>query len=932
MKNKIVLLFLVFQSFIWAQTDMFSDVELKSIGPTIMSGRIVDLAVNPENPTEFYAAYASGGLWYTKNNGMSFEPVMDEALTQNCGSVTVDWKTGTIWVGTGEVNSSRSSYAGIGVLKSTDKGKTWTNIGLQDSHHISRIWVNPKNNNEIVVAALGHLYTSNDERGVFKTIDGGKTWKKALFINKDTGIIDLSVAPNNSNIMYAAAWERERKAWNFKGNGESSGIYKSEDAGSTWKLISTKESGFPNNVGVGRIGLAAFNENVIYAVLDNQNNRPQSTISDKSKLPMPEMFSAPGEVFIQKSNKEINAYLKKHGLREKYRAQTIKNWVEKGEMQPSEVKKVLQDANKALFETEVIGCEIYKSIDGGKSWKRTHDDFIDDMYYSYGYYFGIISVDPSNENRIYMGGVPLLFSEDGGKTIVSINKDNVHADHHVTWVNPKNPNHIINGNDGGINISYDNGEHWIKCNNNAVGQFYAVNIDYNNSYNVYGGLQDNGVWVGNNNYYPSTSWHQDGKYPYESLMGGDGMQIQIDNRNPDIVFTGYQFGNYYRIDRSKNKMDFISPKAKKDEKPLRFNWQTPILLSSHNQDILYMGSNFLHRSMNQGETWEKISPDLTKGAVEGNVAFGTITSFSESKIQFGLFYVGSDDGLIHVSKDGGATWQKISNNLPQNLWVSRVKASAFKKERVYVTLNGYRNDDFKSYVYVSDDYGITWQDISANLPQSPVNVILEDTENENLLFVGTDNGLFVSLNKGKSWEDFSSEMPNVAVHDLVIQPKAKELIVGTHGRSLYKVGIDELQKLTSDILNKSLFVYEVPSIKKSERWGNSWSQWGKPYEPKTEIWFYSNSNEEVEMIIENEKGIVVFSKKITAKKGLNLVNYDYTLSDDVIAKWKKKDKKAVFEKARNGKQYVLPAKYSIHIKKGNETVFTNLEVVENKKA
>lgn len=936
MNYKITFLFLVFQSFIWAQTNDFSAVKLENIGPTIMSGRIVDVAVNPENPTEFYAAYASGGLWYTNNNGTSFEPVMDTAPTINCGSVTVDWKTGTIWVGTGEVNSSRSSYAGIGVLKSSDKGKTWENIGLQDSHHIGRIWVNPKNNNEILVASLGHLYTPNEERGVFKTTDGGKTWKKTLFINKDTGIIDLSVASDNPNIMYAAAWERERKAWNFKGNGKGSGIYKSEDAGTTWKLISTSESGFPNNEGVGRIGLATFNKDILYAILDNQNNRPAEKTAEKSKLPKPEMFSAPGEVFLKKSDKEINAYLKKHGLREKYRAETIKNWVENGNLEPTEVKKILQDANKALFETEVVGCEIYKSVDGGKSWKRTHENFIDDLYYSYGYYFGNISVDPKNENRIYFGGVPLLFSEDGGKTMTSISTENVHADHHITWINPNNPNHIINGNDGGINISYDNGAHWIKCNNEAVGQFYAVNVDHNESYNVYGGLQDNGVWVGNNTYYKSDDWEAEGKYPYESIMGGDGMQVQVDNRNSNIVFTGFQFGNYYRIDRSNNKQEFISPKADKKEKPLRYNWQTPILLSSHNQDILYMGSNFLHRSMNQGDTWEKISDDVTKGAVEGNVAFGTITSISESPLQFGLLYVGSDDGLIHISKDGGVIWTNISISLKKeiskDLWVSRIKASKFKKECVYATLNGYRNDDFKTYVYVSEDFGTTWQDISTNLPQSPVNVILEDTENENILFVGTDNGLFASLDKGKTWGDFSSEMPNVAVHDLVIQPKSKELIVGTHGRSLYKVNIEKLQKLTSAITAKSLYVYEVPSIKKSERWGNSWSQWGKPYEPKAEIWFYSNSNEEVSVSIQNETGLEIFSKKVTAKKGLNLVEYDYTLSEDVIAKWKKKDKKTVFEKAKNGKQYVLPAKYSIHVSKGSEEVFTSLEVSESKKA
>ena len=927
--------FLAFVPSSFGQNMNLNALSFKNIGPTIMSGRIVDIAVNPNNPTEFYAAYASGGLWYTNNNGTSFEPVMDRAPTLNCGSVTVDWETGTIWVGTGEVNSSRSSYAGIGILKSTDKGNTWENLGLKDSHHISRIWVNPKNNNEMLVAALGHLYTPNEERGIFKTTDGGKTWSKTLFINSDTGIIDISVASDNPQIMYAAAWERERKAWNFKGNGKGSGIYKSEDGGTTWYLISRDDSGFPNNEGVGRIGLAVFNQNILYAILDNQNNRPivEDTTTKSKKISQSDMFSVPGEIFVEKSNKEINTYLKKYGITEKYRAETLKNWVKNGQLQPKELKTILQDANKALFETEVIGCEIYKSIDGGKTWQRTHENYIDDLYYSYGYYFGNISVDPKDENRIYFGGVPLLFSNDGGKTMKNISTENVHADHHVTWINPNNPNHIINGNDGGINISYDNGEHWKKCNNEALGQFYAVNVDHNESYNVYGGLQDNGVWVANNNYKKSDAWEQEGKYPYENIMGGDGMQVQIDKRDANIVYTGFQFGNYFRLDRSKNTQEFIAPTLPKDtkEKPLRFNWQTPILLSPHNQDILYMGSQFLHRSMNQGTIWEKISTDLTHGSVEGNVAFGTLTTISESPLQFGLLYTGSDDGIIHLSKDGGISWNIISSQLPQNLWVSRVKASQFNKERVYATLNGYRNDDFKPYVYLSEDNGANWQDISANLPQSPVNVILEDTENENLLFVGTDNGLFVSLDKGKTWIDFSSEMPNVAVHDLVIQPKAKELLVGTHGRSLYKVNIDKIQLLSSETLSKSLYVYEVPSVKKSDRWGSSWSTWAKPFEPKAEIWFYSNTSEDVEITIENEFGLTVFSKKVAAKKGLNLVEYDYTLSEDVITKWKKKDKKGTFEKADNEKQYILPSKYSIHIKKGNEAVFTYLEVTESKK-
>ena len=903
---------------------MFTQVKAANIGPTIMSGRVVDVAVNPKNPTEFYVAYASGGLWYTNNNGTSFSPVMDSAETVNCGSVTVDWTSGTIWLGTGEVNASRSSYAGVGVLKSSDKGKTWQNLGLNDSHHISRIWVNPTNTNEIVVSAVGHLYSTNTERGIYKSNDGGKSWKQTLFVAEDTGIIDLAVLKDNPKIMFAASWQKDRKAWHFDGDGEKSGIYKSEDGGTSWKLVTTKESGFPANEGVGRIGLALFNEKVIYAVVDNQNKRPKAASKNKLQL----MLSSPGEDFQNIDNKQLNIALKESGFSEKYRAENIKNWVENNNA--SSVLAQLLDANKALFETEVIGCEVYKSEDGGISWKKTNVNYIDDMYYTYGYYFANISVDVTNQNRLYIGGVPLLFSEDGGKTFTSISKENVHADHHVTWINPENPNHIINGNDGGINISYDNGAHWIKCNNEAVGQLYAVNVDNQENYNVYGGLQDNGVWFGPNDFKQNVAWHQEGNYPYKELIGGDGMQIQIDSRNPNVVFTGYQFGNYYRINQKEGQFDYITPKAPKGEKPYRFNWQTPILLSSHNQDILYMGSEFLHRSMNQGKTWERISEDLTSGAKEGNVAFGTLTTISESKFQFGLLYTGSDDGKIHVSKDGGVSWQLISDNLPQNLWVSRVVASQHKKERVYATLNGYRNDNFNSYVFVSEDFGNTWTTISNGLTQS-VNVIVEDSANENILYVGTDNGLFISLDKGITWQDFSNEMPKVAVHDAVVQSKAKEVIIGTHGRSIYKMDSSKVQKLTNEILAKSIHLYKVNDRTKSDRWGSQSYAWEKPSEPSTEIWLYSNEDGMVNLTITNESGLIVHTQKVSVTKGLNSITFDYSLAKEVAEKWNKKDKNINIKAADNNKFYLPVGKYKLVISKDKTSENSTFEITAPKK-
>jgi photosystem II stability/assembly factor-like uncharacterized protein len=893
------------------------NIPFKSIGPTVMSGRVVDIDVNPENTTEFYVGYASGGVWHTNNNGTTFTPILDNSPTQNVGDIAVDWKSGTIWVGTGENNSSRSSYAGIGILKSTDKGKTWTNVGLLDSHHIGRILINPKNPDEVIVGSIGHLYSSNNERGVFKTSDGGKTWKKTLFIDENTGIIDIQPVPNNFNILYAAAWERERKAWNFDGDGKNSAIYKSTDAGNTWTKISDN-NGFPNGDGVGRIGLAVYDENTVYAFHDSQFRRKKDStkqVKGSGALTKEELASVSTDELLNMKDKKLNSFIKMNGLQEKYRAENVKQIIRSspGEIRPSDLVGYLKDANAALFDTPVIGAEVFKTTDGGKTWKKTHEGYLDDLYYSYGYYFGEVRVDPQDENGIYVLGVPILKSKDGGKTFTSISKENVHADHQALWVNPKKQGHLIDGNDGGLNISYDDGESWIKLNQPAVGQFYTVYVDNQENYKVYGGMQDNGVWVGDHNAKIDKRWHQTGKNPYESLMGGDGMQVAVDDRNPNIVYTGYQFGNYYRIDRATGKQTYIQPKPKKDKPAYRFNWQTPIQLSKHNQDILYLGGNKLHRSLNKGDDWEEISGDLTKGEKEGNVAYGTLTTISESPFQFGLIYVGSDDGLVQVTKNGGGSWEKISNSFPQNLWVSRVIASKYKKERVYVTLNGYRFDDFTPYVYMSDDYGKTWKDISSNIPTAAVNVIKEDSKKENVLYLGTDNGLYVSFNQGSTWEAFSNGLPNVAVHDLVIQSKAKHLLVGTHGRSLYKANITSLQEFD----NKEA-IFSIKDIKKGKSWGSSWSKWLEPNTPKITIPFYVSTDKEVELEIYSDK-VLVNTIKTNATKGFNEVVYDVSFSEKGRKKYLKKHKEAEIKKAKNDKYYLPKGKYKVTMSELNQT-------------
>ncbi|MGB2305656.1 MAG: glycosyl hydrolase [Flavobacteriaceae bacterium] len=898
------------------QNSIVKNIPFENIGPKVMSGRIVALEVNPNEPTEFYAAYASGGIWHTVDNGISFKSITDNAPTQNIGEIAMHWPTRTLWVGTGENNSSRSSYAGIGMLKTSDNGKTWEVKGLEDSHHIGKILINPSNPQELVVGVTGHLYTPNKQRGVYRTENGGDSWEQALFVNDTTGIIDMSMVPGDFNIQYAAAWEKDRKAWNFRGSGESSGIYKSLDAGKSWNLISTANIGFPRGEGVGRIGLAVYDENTIYAIHDSQFRRPEDAKEKPKGLTKDDFKKMTKEAFLVLEDKVLDLFLKENNFQEKYRAASLKNSVRNGLVTPKDLATYLEDANAMLFDTPVVGAEVFKSLDGGTSWTKTHKGFIDDLYYSYGYYFGHIHVAPKDPNKIYIYGVPILTSNDGGENFKAIGKPNVHSDHHALWINPDKPGHLINGNDGGVNITYDDGEHWMKNNSTAVGQFYAINIDHEKPYNVYGGLQDNGVWKGAHNARDDERWHASGHNPWTSIMGGDGMQIQIDKRNSNIVYTGYQFGNYFRLDLEKETRTYIQPKHELGESPYRFNWQTPILLSHHNQDILYLGGNKLHRSMNQGDDWEAISDDLTQGGKKGNVAFGTLTTITESPFKFGFLYTGSDDGIVSRSEDGGVSWSRISDQLPQNLWASRVIASKHAKNRVYLTLNGYRNDDFKPYVYKSDDKGETWNSISSNLPDGPVNVIREDPINSQILYLGTDNSVYVSFNQGEEWMPFESGLTNAAVHDLVIQPEENHLLVGTHGRSIYKADLTAFQKVDKTFLSKGLILLEPEKVKHSERWGSRYSSWRDANEPEVKFIVYALKSGNYEMQIQNSKGLVLFSKKGMLDAGFNLVNYSLEKDVNGIVGFNKRNKKSPSKAAKNGKHYLEKDTYSVLFIKG----------------
>lgn len=918
------------------ENSLLAHVPVHNIGPTVMSGRVVDVDAWETDPSHFYVAYASGGLWKTTNNGQSFEPLFDHENVMTLGDIAVDWGRETVWVGTGENNSSRSSYAGDGVYRSDDGGKTWRHMGLTGTQRTGRIVLHPDDPNTVWVAAAGPLYSDSEHRGVFMTTDRGETWQKTLYVDEKTGAIDLVIDPRDPNVLYASMWERERRAWNFVESGRGSGIYKSTDGGRTWTLLTDEDSGFPTGEGVGRIGLDVWagDPDILYAILDNQYHRPDDQEDDEEEgLTRDDLRDMTRAEFLALENEQIENYLRDENFPRRYDAETVRDMVDEGTIEPVALVEFVEDANALLFDTPVIGLEIYKSTDGGETWARTHEDYLDGVYNTYGYYFGEVRVAPQDPDRVYAMGVPILRSDDGGATWTSIGDSHVHADHHALWLNPSRDGHLINGNDGGLNVSYDRGDTWSKLNIPPVGQFYAIQVDDAERYRVYGGLQDNGTWVGPHTYSFSYDWFDDGDYPYDRLGGGDGMQVEVDTRTNESVYYGSQFGFYSRVDRDTGDRQFIRPQHELGERPLRFNWQTPIHLSSHNQDILYYGANRLYRSMNRGEDLQPISPDLTKGGLKGDVPYGTLTTIDESPLRFGLIYVGSDDGLIHVTRDGGFEWTRIDENLPagvpKDLWVSRVEASNHEEGRVYATLNGYRWDHFDAYVFVSDDYGATWRRIGTDLPVEPVNVVLEDPENGDVLFVGTDHAVYASLDGGETFMGFAGDMPKAPVHDLKIQPRAKDLLIGTHGRSIFRADLEQIQLLTEDVLTAAVHAFDVNAVMFSDGWGDRRASWSSAFEPSVDVPVFASDAGEATVRILTEDGAELQSFETDLVRGLQVVEYDLTISEagaEVLREGLEEDE--TLEAADNGSLYLRPGTYTVRVEHAGRTAETDLEVRE----
>jgi len=719
-----------------AQTSPFKDFKWQFLGPTNISGRVTDVAVATPRGKSYtmFVGTATGGVWKTDNEGVTWVPVFDQDVTTAIGDVTIaPSNPGIIWVGTGEANIFRSSNAGAGVFKSTDGGQTWRHMGLAGTLTIARIVIHPTNPEIVYVAASGHEWTDNEERGVFKTTDGGATWQKVLYLNPRTGAVDLVIDPSNPNVLYASTWQRIRRKWNDPRNEadyNASGIFKSTDAGQTWTPIN---EGLPAPRFRGRIGIdiARSSPSVIYAFVDNYD------IARQSK---------PGE---------LDSYGRP-------RAAVIR------------------------------GAEVYRSDDAGRAWRKVSEsnDAMERLAGTYGWVFAQIRVDPTDENTIYVMGLGLNVSKDAGKTFRSLR--GMHGDLHALWIDPDNPNYLVNGNDGGVVISYDQGKTWREFLDNLPAvQFFNVSYDMETPFHVYGSIQDHGsrravVDLGQGrDRIPAQA--------FQNAPGGEGSRHAIDPGRPNLVYSAGFYHNISRTDLSKLDVrnrpvaTSITPNVGPADGYLRGQWLSPILLSVHNPDVVYFGGQYVFRSWNRGDSWEKISGDLSYNdpKQQGDIPYQTVFALSESPMRFGLLYAGTDDGRLHVTKDGGKTWVEITKSLQPKRWMSKAVASAFDEGTVYVAQNGKRDDDVTPYLWKSTDFGATWKSLAANIPIGPINVITEDPTDARILYVGTDVGVYASVDGGVVWNVLGGNLPSTYVHDIVVHPRDKVIVAATHGRGMW---------------------------------------------------------------------------------------------------------------------------------------------------
>jgi len=731
----ILMLFAGFSGRLYSQNSekiggLFSKLSWRSVGPANMGGRTVDIDVVETKPWIIYAAMGPSGVWKSKNNGITWAPVFNKEKTISVGDIKIDQvNPETIWVGTGEATARNSVTIGDGVYKSVDGGKNWINMGLENTRHISRIVLDPENPEIVYVAAQGHLWGMNEERGVYKSQDGGKSWEKILYINSNTGIADLAIDPDDGRILYAAAWDYQRFPYFFYSGGPGSGLYKTEDGGQNWKKLVRD---LPEGV-MGRIGLAVSRSNpgVVYALIEHKDGG------------------------------------------------------------------------------------IWRSEDKGETWQRTCDNKTYTQVNFRPFYYSQIRVDPVDDKTVYVFSGGSYVSHDMGGKFKAIS-GGTHSDHHALWIDPKNTMHLIDGNDGGIDISYDGGRNWRPIKSMAVAEVYQIGYDMRQPYHVYCGLQDNGVWGG-----PSATYDSAGILNHDWYMlnvMGDGFFVRADPTDHNIVYGNYQMNGLTRLDMRIGRGKGIRPEASLHDPPYRFNWNSPILISSHDAKIVYTGGNYLFKTLNSGHSWDVISPDLSTNDPKKQQDSGgpitpdntgaeihcTIITIAESPLNQEIIWCGTDDGNVQVTKDGGKNWTNTVKNipdLPAATWCSRIEASYFEEGTAYAAFDGHRADDYSTYLYKTTDFGKTWRSLKGNLPFGWIHVVRQDRVNPNLLFVGTEFAIFASLDEGRSWFSLMNNLTTIAVRDIAVHPRDNDLIIGTHGLGVQIMDdITPLQNMSPAVL------------------------------------------------------------------------------------------------------------------------------------
>jgi photosystem II stability/assembly factor-like uncharacterized protein len=845
---------------------LLASFRFRSIGPASMGGRIDDIAVSESDPSIIYLGYAVGGVFKSDNNATTFKPVFETYGTASIGDIAIHpTNPDIVYVGTGEPNNRQTSSFGDGIYKTTDGGQTFTNIGLKDTQTIARILIDPKNPETVYVASPGHLFGPNPERGIFKTTDGGQTWNKVKFIDDDTGFTDIAIDPSDSNVLYAASYQRRRSGCCFNGGGPGSGLWKTTDAGRTWTRLTA--NGLPPGT-YGRIALdvSRSNPDVVYVQIEaadlSQPDTAPATEPRESTEPTP-----PGAAAVpspagnppatqQAGGRGTPAQQPQAGqpggeagaTAGRGRGVTNYAWCnnagpDKGFPRSRGGQTVAPDQTPPPLDIGRGG--IFRSENRGTGWVQVSNCNVRPMYFSQ------LRVDPSNDKAVYVAGLPVAKSLDGGRTFATLDTagghgEPGHVDQHAIWIDPKNPKHIMIGNDGGLDISWDQGKTWDFVNTMATALAYWVSADMRRPYYVYTGLQDNGSWGG-----PSATRSTNGimNSDWFGIGGGDGFQTAVDPTDFNIVYTESQDGNANRYDlRTGRGQTGIRPRppgggARGSDvlngiaaDRYRFNWNTPFMLSPHNPGIVWLGGNRLFKSLNRGDTWVA-STDLTKqidrkkvslmnvpgdrrlSSDDGVMHYGTIVSVSESPRLPGVVWAGTDDGNVQVSKDSGATFTEVGKNMPglpanHVYWISRIDASHFHAGTAYVAVDGHRDDDLKPYLFVTRDYGQSWTSVAGDLPSfGNIQVVREDTKNSDLLYVGTEFGLYISLDGGAKWQKFMNNLPTARVDDILVHPRDNDLIVATHARGIWIADdISPLQRLAATPLQDPVLFDVRPAV------------------------------------------------------------------------------------------------------------------------